>query len=528
MGVISAAEIDAGGGDPTARRSLRERLKSAAARGASTYLFPDNLPVLGDVPQWTASTSYSGMGVFVAVGSAVFTTSGFTNSNTGPGTSGTTAPSGNGQTIADGQVVWSRVGTLAPSAYANSTTVYADQMVVNGGLSYPVLTGGVTAASGAGPTHKSGTATDGTVTFGQPVAQDGPVATLRTVATTGLTQQVAWNAAASTILGGTILQNTTNARGGLVTRSGDGGPYVEATAEGGGSIFTRTDAPNVDFTFTGQAPFTAWSDGKLVALVIRSGSAAQRWLNFDYTGLLPSRKLRTLRFMVPFGIKYGGFFATVTDTFQPYISPEPLKVVHIGDSFVAGAIGVPYNMGYAPRLGLRLGLDNYRASGIGSTGQKQTTGSLVAYESRYLQDVVAQSPDIVVIQNSGNDAAGITAGTFTIPDLIASQTAMIADIRAKLPGVLVVVMGLWNNKGPLADPHLALNTAVTNMATTLGLPFIEWSSDLKDGGYVGHTAGSGNSAFLTGDGTHRTFSGHPFTTDCLVPRFQQRFNELSA
>jgi hypothetical protein len=105
---------------------------------------------------------------------------------------------------------------------------------------------------------------------------------------------------------------------------------------------------------------------------------------------------------------------------------------------------------------------------------------------------------------------------------------MIADTRGKLPGVLIVIMGLWNKHGPLGEPHASPNTAFANMAAPLGLPFVEWPSDLKEGGYVGHPSSRGNSGIYTGDGAHRTISGHAYTKASLMPCLQAVWDGLVA
>jgi hypothetical protein len=515
-----------------ARLSLKARLQTAAERGDSTYLFPDALPVIVTQGQRTDAATIN-IGEFRAVGNAVYVASGFNTASTSSGTTGTgTAPSGTGIAITDGQVVWAYVGYLAPVAYANSLALYVDQLVYNGGGVFKVVTAGTTNSTGTGPT--SATLTDGTVTFAYMGEQTKPLMTLNSAAASGLTQQVSWNGSQATILGGTILQSASNPRGGIASRSLDGNAYSDAggNADGGGSVFTVTDAPSVDFTFTGGGAspnfqsMTVWSSGELVGLVT-CNTNSQRYLNLDYSGVKQGRRLRTLRFMIPYAVKFAGFYATAADTFTAYTSPDPIRAVHLGDSFTGGAAGISYCLLYATKLGLSLGIDDYRVSGLGGTGVLQVNGSAVNYGTRFTQDVVSQNPGLVIIQSSGNDASGVSSALFTTAQVNAAHAALLLRVKNELPSAQAVVLSSWNNRGALSSPSSDISAGAIASAVAASVPYIDWSNYLTEGGYMGHATSTGNSLFYTSEGTHPTYWGHDYRRRRLKIAFRAVWSSIA-
>lgn len=525
------AQVDAN------KRNLRERLKDSADRGSRQYLFPDALPVIVSQGQWVASTIVYN-GEFRASGNSVYVVSGFTTASTSQGTTGAVAPTGTGNAITDGEVVWCYVGYLAPVARANSQTIYAGQIVYSGGVVQRAQNDGTTAAGTVGPAPVGGTITDGTVTFAYEGVQTKPLISLNTVVGAGLSintgvpkSGIPWNSPSVSVLGGTMIQNGANARGGVASRSIDGNPYIESNVDGGGSIFTLTDAPSTDFTFTGggsatnQQALTAWSDGELIALVCTNNSS-QRWINLNYNGVRQSRRVRTLRFMVPYSMKFAGFTSTTVDVFQAYTPADTVKAVHMGDSFTGGAAGIPYCLLYATKTGMALGIDDYRVSGLGGTGVLQPNGSSVPYGTRFTVDMINQNPDISIIQSSGNDANGVNSGTFTTDQVRDALSALFARVKAETPLSQLVTISVWNNRGPLSAPHSTINANAIAAAQAANVPVIDWSNYLTDGGYVGHLSSSGNSGIYTSENTHPTYLGHDYRSRLITSSVKMIWNGL--
>lgn len=504
---MSVIELLANGRAKTAqisnsKQALKDRLLRAHARGQSTYTFPGAFPVLGATPR--ADAASVAVGAIQSVGSSVYlaigTTGAFTTGTTGTGT----APTGTGNHIVDGSVVWGYLGYLAPVAFANSASLAADQLVYSGGNVYRVVASGTTAASGGGPTPAA--LTSGTVTFAYEGVQTLPLMTVNAAAQGGFTQRVTWNDDTKrTILGGTMVQNAANARGGIVSRSGNGGPYTEANGEGGGFLFSVSDAPKLDFTATGIGAYTAWVDGQIVALVVRT-VVTQHYLDFDFSAVRAPRRVRTFRFDLPFPTKFAGFFATATDTFSSYSPAENVRAVLVADSFGGGSTARPWCLLYSVRLSHWMGIEDFRIAAIGGTGIVNP-GALVPYGARFTQDVIVHNPDLVIIQQSNNDGSYITAGSATLETLRVAQVALVDRVRNELPNAFQIALGNWNNRGPLATSDAVssgINEQARAIALAANIPFVDWSNYLTDGGYVGHGSGTGNSLFLTGDGTHPT------------------------
>jgi len=488
-------------------KALQNRLRTCAVRGSQEYLFPNGYPIFGATPRTDATSVPMGAirsveaRVYLAIGS----TGSFTSATTGTGT----APTGTGNYYIDGGVIWGFLGYLAPVAYANNLAVSVDQIVYAGGNEFQTVTAGTTSATGSGPTPTN--LTDGTAVFVYRGRQTLPLMTVDAAPKSGLTQQVNWNDTTKrTVLGGTMIQNATNARGGITSRSGDGGVYTETNGGGGGYLFTVSDAPLFAYSATGSDAYSAWVDGKMVALVVR-GVVTQHYLHFDFSGVAAPRKVRTIRFDQPFPMKFVGFFATQTDTFAAYSSPDPIKAVYEGDSYPAGSVARFWCLNFPTRLSHSLGIDDFRNAGIGGTGPLNpglnTPGPTSPYSTRLTQDVISQTPDLVFTQDSGNDGSWIDAGNATVADALAAKQALITRIKNEIPNAVHILLGQWNNRAPpsVGSTIYQLNQQDIALATSNGIPYIEWSNYRSDGGYAGHPNGSnGNSLFLIGDGTHTT------------------------
>lgn len=496
----------------TSRSKTADALRSALASAPSAYQFPAALPVLG-VAQWQAGTAYSSG--FIAVGNRVYN---LLKAGTSAGGSG---PSGFDPVIQDGTCYWSYVGYLAPVAYANSQSLYADQLVYNAGKVFRATNDGTTASSGSGPTP--GSLTDGGVTFAYEGPQTLPLITNNGSASSGFVSRVAWDSPKVTVFGGTLVRQGANARAGIASRSGDGLAYSESNGEGGGSIYIATDAPKVDYTFTGSGTFNVWVGGQYLALV-HVTTTSQRYLTLDFSAFGRPRVGRVLRFEQPFSIKFAGFFATNTDSFWAYTPRVKVKGTLVGDSFAGGSAFRPWCLLYSVRLAHLLGIEDFRVAAIGGTGVLATNGSLVNYRDRFTQDVINQAPDLVIIQQTANDAGPINASTETLATLAVAQQGLIDRVKNELPLAHQISLGVWNNRGPLASAPSGLATLIDAQAQTIaassGVPFIYWGDYLDDGGFVSSVTGTGNSSIYTGDGTHPTCPpGDSYRAQRLLPQF---------
>ncbi len=414
--------------------------------------------------------------------------------------------------IEDGTAIWAVFGKLAPVAFDNSLAMVLGQQFASNGLLFEVTSAGTTHASDPAPSAPEG-GTHGTVDYVYVGPQTLPIVTLETAGPSGTTLQEAYNSENVTITGCTPVVTATT-RYVLASASSDGVSPYSTSDGGGGVVMYQTDSPlhGVWFYNVDYGSFH-WVDGNLAAFIVSSATVQSRWVTYDCSGLPSAMRCYKHRFDV--AVQYRGVYATGADTVRAAGMETP-SVISIADSFAETT------RQWTAYLGDLLGIDNHRISGRGGTGVlwPNTGLSRVNYVDRLTQDVIDHNPDVVLIQLSGNDGAGVSAEDFTVADVADALGGMLDRLSAETNAEAVVV-GVWNSQTELTSGTLYdINTACAAVCAAKGVPFIDWSDLMTPGGYIGGPSGTGNSKFYTRpDGIHpSTPYGDRFRADFIAPR----------
>lgn len=568
----------------TGAESVKSRLLRAESEASRKYVIPALVPVLTSSAQWAAATPYA-VGDIVPLGNRVLT-------NIKAGTSGATAPTGTGPYILDGTtVIWSELGYLAPVAYANNATIYSGQIFCNAGAAFRATSNGAFAASGTGPAYGV-SGTDGTVAYVFAGPQALPIVGLGFAYANGLAvlaNQIFYNgttgvfratsagafaasgsgptAGASgtdgtvsyvsigqqalpvasltsqvtatevdtkfSVIGGTYNFWAGGGRFGVDSTSYDGLDYVSGNLNGpggGGSVYTVTDEPLVDFNFYSAGPYSVWADGQYVALIVPASQMT--WHNsVNFSDMPDARKTRTLRFEVPSSLQIMGFRATALGLFKPYTPQVNIRSGLVGDSLTEG--GAIFVLSYGVRLGHLLGIEDFRVSGVGGTGILQTQGPRPNYQGRFAVDVLARSLDLLILQNSLNDQAPISAaGGSGAAIFRAAHDSLLAQAAAA--GIQSIVIGPWDGSTTIAGAAVIIQAQSKDSAAAFGVPFIDWSTLVSKGattdqGYVGSTGGAPTTTAMlnvTWDHTHPTPFGQGLRSSYLGPQIRNAYGKL--
>ena len=487
--------------DPTKAQAFQSLVSSQFTEASmSKVVIPEALPWAG-LTAWAATTAYASQ--------AKVSLNGYAYECLTPGTSGATGPSGSGYYISDGTVYWMYIGVVATKAYSDALALNLNETFASSGNLYQVTTAGTTSGATGPSTKVAGTS--GTVSYSYLGPQTQPIISDTATQPAGTTNQLNWNAANLTILGGAdFVQVGANPRAAISTVSYDG---TTKGAGGFGYLGIRTDAPFGGFSYFNTSATAVYVDGTLIAIAYYQGAAANRFIQIDSTGL--PRRFRDIRIGLSNSTQVYGYYATGFDSFDAYIPKNPLTLVAVGDSFAE-----PGPLGYLHRLTAGLGIEAFCSSGSGGTGALGTTTSpaRVCYLDRWTQDVIRRAPDIVILQGTGNDATNITSKLYTTAQVLAAYETMIRRVQQELPQTLVIVLGLWNNRGTLPEPNLTINAQLTLLAKRLNVPYLDWSTYISDGGLPGSPSGTGNSLYYTrSDGTHRTQTGDKYSAERLLP-----------
>jgi hypothetical protein len=148
-------------------------------------------------------------------------------------------------------------------------------------------------------------------------------------------------------------------------------------------------------------------------------------------------------------------------------------------------------------MGQKLGWDVW-PSGLGGTGYTQP-GAFVAFQARVQADVIANSPDVVVVAGGLND---------DLAGLGDAAALLYSTIRAGLPSARLIVLSPW---APRSIDVAAKTAALAAAAANAGALYVDTTSWYTGNGDAAGPNGSGNSDIYVGpDQTHPTQGGHDY------------------
>jgi lysophospholipase L1-like esterase len=185
--------------------------------------------------------------------------------------------------------------------------------------------------------------------------------------------------------------------------------------------------------------------------------------------------------------------------------------VFLGDSLTAGG-GSPFVDSahtYCNTTGALLGwtVVNKGEGGCGYLHPGNSSG--LTYAGRVDADVIALTPDVVVVQGGTNDMS------YDIPTVVAAAGSLLARIKAGLPNAELYVLGLFYpmigcwpgwDEGAIWQFSLAMPAVVKPYGLWIDPVVQQWLTETD-----APIAWPGNSAVYRGtDGTHPTQAGHNY------------------
>lgn len=284
--------------------------------------------------------------------------------------------------------------------------------------------------------------------------------------------------------------------------------YLKAFASSGYRIWVDGVPATAGFQATGG------SAGSLYHLLVDFGSAEFRRIRLDVSATF----------------YFGGVYAHPNYSVIPPSTPKGPRMVFLGDSYTEPTINsatVGTNSdGYATQAGRLLGYNDVWASGAGGTGYLNPGGSgRVKFRDRLSTDVLAYSPDVVVVAGGRNDTALNNAtvypgGAGTALTAFATEAAaLFSAIRTGLPSAKVFAIGPWAsstaNNTATADGgnFVGIGAAIETAVEAINGVYIDnlGGAWLTGSGRVGATAGDGNADIYVGtDGAHPVQAGHDY------------------
>lgn len=223
-------------------------------------------------------------------------------------------------------------------------------------------------------------------------------------------------------------------------------------------------------------------------------------------------------------------------------APPPLtgpKVLLVGDSYSAGVTmdgtdsteSARMN-GFAPTLGLHLGIDRFTTDGIGGTGFIEDSGAGSNNYNDRLASHIALAPDVLIVGGGGaNDFynGGSSTPLRDVATVTAAAKAYLLGAREGLPDAkLVFIEGFSppNGYSTFNDEYTAVRAALQDDddIEAAGVYFIDVSTSsawLDGAGWKGAASGAGNSdLYVGGDGVHPTIPGHRYIRERLAPKLR--------
>lgn len=514
--ILTAGDVIGGRADTWAARM---RCWASSAQGNN----PHERPLLRGAQAWRPAPNWVATAVYL-VGNAV-------NANSqlwvciGAGTSGSNAPTGStlGAIILDGTVRW------LWQPYFEGT------YVSNAGSLFRVMTGGLPAISGTGPTGGPGPIIDGTTTLSYMGPQECPIVSYGFVHNPALSRQhtptpvdsnslVRWRGGipVTRILNDipqpptvwTYSTDPSPSSGGIISNPANG---IQRDA-GWCGFEVRHDGIVCEISLlNNQTALSIIIDGQFIAGVTwtPTGAGSQQ-ITIDFSNL--ARKSRVIC-VEGTAVGLVNLATEPTGSFQrPNRVDDSFMVAGICDShgYGTGAM-LPRSANFFHTLATLMGWPDDYCDALAGTGYIATNGGLFSnFQGRaisQLQRIVAYGKTIqaIVIDGSQNDSGQQNAAV-TYAALGLYQSLRTAGFNQP-----IFVIGTPSNGGPSAT-HIANDNAVKSAVTIRvaeGDNLI-WYVDISTmaqpvlfgTGRVGATNGSGNTDFYIGaDGTHMSNAG---------------------
>jgi lysophospholipase L1-like esterase len=237
------------------------------------------------------------------------------------------------------------------------------------------------------------------------------------------------------------------------------GTYLEIRGKGaGGKARVRVDGQLISAT-----PTTFTNDGSTYLLPLTFGARAVRRITVEADS----------------SFAFGGVRTNATDTIVPAPVASPRCIV-LGDSFTDGTGATAQPTNWVRRFAEAMGWADTWASGLGGTGYLNPgSGGRVKFRDRVAADVIAYSPDVVIVAGGLNEVSGIGAATYTASQLQTEAAALFTQIKAGLPNALLVVVSpFWRNgvetyNAAGAGALLAARDAIKTAAVAAGAIFLD-------------------------------------------------------
>lgn len=464
--------------EPPQTETLGAQLRRLAAAARNNN--PVERPQLIGGQAWLPLTgAYPGSGKPVAAG-ALYSNAGnvyYTSKGGTTGSNGAPTSTSRNYYYSDGGVSWVYAGLAV-----------GDQ-VSNGGGVYEVVTAGLPATSGAGPTGFSSAITDGAIVWKYVGRQTAPVATTTAShdasltniysATQGLPDHalISDNSGVMRFEGGwPFVQNATAAVAGPnlapfargascgqnLTILGDSGLDIACNYQ---SFTVLSEASVIEFSFGNSGTVNIIVDDSYVSPINRYmiwNNPAYLRLDFTNAG---SRKLRKIKVEFSSGNGLAGVAVGPTDSVSYPAESDNFGVAFIGTSLSSATTASSQAMGWGNRFRYLVGLPDYASFAIGGTGILNPgpfSPNATNFEGHFIGDLKRYAnfrgpPKVILIEASINDTKAANPA-FTPAALQMGALALLQDIRSHYPNALIIGTGsTWG-----AGNHLKGTVSTTN------------------------------------------------------------------
>jgi lysophospholipase L1-like esterase len=290
------------------------------------------------------------------------------------------------------------------------------------------------------------------------------------------------------------------------------------------------DGTDIEITVAGNGQGTSWNiqvdegDGfknvfaGLPPNIPLDGATYQIYLKFA------SRMLRRIRYQA-----YGNFFGInmgSNDTIFPSARPLGARAIFLGDSFTEGSGATGWHNGYAHLICNRFGWECWN-SGSGGTGFVNPSSGLnrLKYYDRIQRDVIANNPDVVIVQGGQNDT------TYPASDVLTQANAVFSTLKSSLPTVPIIAVSnvmIGGSSTAILQTRDSIKTASLQNGVALIDSIDGTTYDFKgntitnalgnwytgSGGNIANVQPAGNKSYYThSDGGHPSVAGHQYIAE---------------